>query len=94
MMSNGRSMPTIYHSRIVNSKTSARNSNFRKIRLFIYTEPNYRIPLIAHFRRESEDGSTYNSDTVFLVTDPWREKEKKVSHTGVVFRAPRKTNLQ
>ena len=50
-------------------------------------------PLVAHFRRESEDGSTYNSDSVFLVTDPWREKEKKVSHTGVVFRAPRKTNL-
>ncbi len=42
-------------------------------------------PLVAHFRRESEVGSTYNSDLVFPVTDPWREKEKKVSHTGVVF---------
>lgn len=50
-------------------------------------------PLVAHFLREAKDGSTYNSDSVFLVTDPWSEKEKKVSHTGVVFRAPRKTNL-
>jgi hypothetical protein len=51
-------------------------------------------PLVDHFRRESEDGSTYNSDSLFLVSDPWREKEKKVSHTGVVFRIPRKTNLR
>lgn len=50
-------------------------------------------PLVASFLRESDDGSRYRSDSIFLVADPWREKEKKVSQTGVVFRAPRKTNL-
>jgi hypothetical protein len=51
-------------------------------------------PLIAEFERETQDGFKYKTQSVFLVTEPWREKEKKASHTGVVFRAPRKTSLR
>ena len=50
-------------------------------------------PLVSSFMRESDDSSFYRSDSIFLVADPWREREKKVSQTGAVFRAPRKTNL-
>ena len=54
--------------------------------------------LICRFEREIM-GEPYRPLSVFYVDHPWsievnRTRKKKVSHTGVVFRAPRKTNLQ
>lgn len=40
------------------------------------------------------DGAPYRPMSVFYVDHPWEIQKKKVSQTGVVFRAPQKTNLQ